>query len=442
MPPTTVVRMTTFLTPSDADYATEVVGFNTAFALTPDVVVAATSEADVAAAVQYAAERGMPVRAYSTGHGTHAPIAGGMLITLSRLTAVSVDPDARTATIGGGARWSAVVPLAAEHGLAPVTGSSPAVGVAGFIQGGGLGPIARSHGFSSDWVTGFTVVTADGAVRTVDASTEPELFWAMRGGKGGFGVVVETRVRLAELPNLYGGALVFDEPHLEQALRGWAAWTVGADQRVTTSVAIINFPPMDEVPEPLRGRRVLMLRFAFPGDAATGERLAAPLRALAPVYLDGVHEMSPADIGLIHNDPTAPGPGWGLGGGITQLDDVALAALLQIAGPGATAPFVAVEVRHIGAATSRDVPGGSAVGGRDLDYVFHLIGAPDATLFAEVLPQAGTAFTTALGATCAPTNTPNWASTETLDQCWSEATRARILAARAAVDPTGMFPLA
>ena len=434
--------MTTFLAPSDAGYASEVVGFNTAFALTPDVVVAATSEADVVAAVQYAAEHGMPVRAYSTGHGTHAPIDGGMFINLSGLTAVSVDPEARTAAIGGGARWSAVVPLAAEHGLAPVTGSSPAVGVAGFIQGGGLGPIARSHGFSSDWVIGYTVVTADGTVRTVDTDTDPELFWAMRGGKGGFGVIVETRVRLAELPSLYGGALVFDEPHLEQALRGWAEWTVDADPRVTTSAAVINFPPMDEVPEPLRGRRVLMLRFAFPGDTPTGEQLAAPLRALAPVYLDGVHEMSPADIGLIHNDPTNPGPSWGLGGAITQLADVALAALLEIAGPGATAPFIAVEVRHIGAATTRDVPGGSAVGGRDLDYVFHLIGAPDASLFAEVLPAAGAAFTTALGECLAPTSTPNWAGPDTLDSCWPDATRARIVAARASVDPTGMFPLA
>lgn len=434
--------MTTFLTPQDSGYAAEVAGFNTAFALTPDVVVPAESESDVVAAVRYAAERGMPVRAYATGHGTHAPLVGGMLITLSRLDRVTVDAEEQTATIAGGARWSAVVPLAAEHGLAPITGSSPAVGVAGFIQGGGLGPLARSHGFSSDWVIEYTVVTADGTVRTVTADSDPELFWAMRGGKGGFGVVVETRVRLAELPSLYGGALVFDEPHLEQALRGWAAWTASADERVTTSVAIINFPPFDEVPEPLRGRRVLMLRFAFPGDTATGEALVAPLRALAPVYLDGVHEMSPADIGLIHNDPTAPGPSWGLGGGITHLDEVALTALLGIAGPGATAPFIAVEVRHVGAATARDVPGGSAVGGRDLSYLFHLIGAPDASLFAAVLPQAGTAFTDALGASLAATNTANWSSSETLDQCWPEETRARIAAARAAVDPTGMFPLA
>lgn len=433
--------MTDFLRAGDPGYAAAVTGFNTYFTLAPEVAVVASTVDDVAAAVRYAAEHGMPVRAFATGHGTHAPIDGGMFVTVAALDGVTVDPTARTATIGGGARWTSVVAAAAAHGLAPITGSSPAVGVAGFIQGGGLGPLARSHGFSSDWVTGYTVVTADGAVRTVDAETEPELFWAMRGGKGGFGVIVETRVRLVELATLYGGALVFDTPDIERALRGWTAWTATADPRVTTSVAVINFPPFDEVPPPLRGRRLLMLRFAFPGDAATGDALAAPLRAIAPVYLDGLHEMPASDIGLIHNDPTNPGPGWGLGGAFSHADDALVDALLPFLGPNATAPFIAVEIRHEGAATATDVPGGSAVGGRDLEFLFHLIGVPDPALFAEALPAAGAAFLADLAPWIAPGTTANWASSETLDSSWAPAVRDRIRAARSAVDPTGMFPL-
>lgn len=433
--------MTDFLRAGDPGYAAAVTGFNTYFALAPEVAVAATTVDDVAAAVRYAAEHGMPVRAFATGHGTHAPLDGGMLINVSALDSVTLDPAARTAAIGGGARWSPVVAAAAAHGLAPITGSSPAVGVAGFIQGGGLGPLARSHGFSSDWVTGYTVVTADGAVRTVDAETEPDLFWAMRGGKGGFGVVVETRVSLVDLSTLYGGALVFDTPDIEKVLRGWFEWTATADARVTTSIAVINFPPFDEVPPPLRGRRLLMLRFAFPGDAATGEALAAPLRALAPVYLDGLHEMPASDIGLIHSDPTNPGPGWGLGGAFSRVDGGLVEGLLPFLGPDATAPFIAVEIRHVGGASATDVAGGSAVGGRDLEYLFHLIGAPDPTLFPEVLPAAGEAFLTDLADWVAPTTTPNWASSETLETSWTPGVLERIRAARASVDPTGMFPL-
>jgi hypothetical protein len=433
--------MTDFLRMDDPRYPAAVTGFNTYFEIAPEVAVAAATVDDVAAAVRYAGEHGMPVRAFATGHGTHAPIDGGMLINVSALDTVTIDPAARTASIGGGARWSPVVAAAAEHGLAPITGSSPAVGVSGYIQGGGLGPLARSHGFSSDRVVGYTVVTADGAVRTVDAGSEPELFWAMRGGKGGFGVVVETRVCLVELATLYGGALVFDTPDIERVLRGWLDWTATADARVTTSVAVINFPPFEEVPPPLRGRRLLMLRFAFPGDAVTGEELAAPLRALAPVYLDGLHEMNAADIGLIHNDPTNPGPGWGLGGAFSRVDGGLVDALLPFLGPDAAAPFIAVEIRHVGAAAATDVPEGSAVGGRDLEYLFHLIGAPDPALFPEVLPAAGQAFLAGLATWIAPTTTPNWASAETLDTSWTPQTRDRIRAARASVDPTGMFPL-
>jgi hypothetical protein len=151
--------------------------------------------------------------------------------------------------------------------------------------------------------------------------------------------------------------------------------------------------------------------------------------------------MNAAHIGLIHNDPTNPGPGWGLGGAFSRVDGGLVDALLPFLGPDAAAPFIAVEIRHVGAAAATDVPEGSAVGGRDLEYLFHLIGAPDPALFPEVLPAAGQAFLAGLATWIAPTTTPNWASAETLDTSWTPQTRDRIRAARASVDPTGMFPL-
>src|SRR5699024_5987064 len=123
----------------------------------------------------------------------------------------ALDAGSRVATIGAGVRWGAVVALGAEAGLAPITGSSTNVGVVGYLLGGGLGPLSRSHGFSSDFLRGATVVLASGEVVHASETENPDLLWALRGGKGGFGVVTSVEVELVPLPDLYAGALVFPE---------------------------------------------------------------------------------------------------------------------------------------------------------------------------------------------------------------------------------------
>ncbi|MDO7880601.1 FAD-binding oxidoreductase [Salinibacterium soli] len=432
--------MLTYLTAAADGYTALATGFNTAFPQTPDAVVAVSTPEEVVEAIAYARDLGLPVRVIATGHGTHGPVDHGLLINVAGLSSVVVDPVARTATIGGGTRWAQVVAAAAEHGLAPITGSSTNVGVVGFITGGGLGPLARSHGFASDWVRGFTLATAAGEVLTVTADENADLFWALRGGKDGFGVVIDVTIELVPLDSLYAGALIFAEEHIEQVLRGWAAWTLDARADVTTSVVVIGFPPFEQVPEPFRGRRLLMLRFAYPGDIATGEQLAAPLRALAPIYIDGLRPLPIADVALIHNDPSDPGPGWGLGGMLTSVQGGLVDTVLSFVGPGSSSPFLALELRHVGAQTRVDVPEGSAVGGRNSDYTFHIIGAPDPSLFESVLPGAGAGFTAAVAEWLSPETTVNFANVHTIDRAWPAETRARLDSIRAAVDPTGMFP--
>ncbi len=142
------------------------------------------------------------------------------------------------------------------------------------------------------------------------ADENQDLLWALRGGKYGLGIVTEVKVRLVELDTIYAGSLFFAEDDIEAALRGWIDWTARADERASTSAAVVQFPPLDVVPEPLRGRRLLSLRFAFPGGGADGEGLAAPLRALAPVHLDALGEIPAAAIATVHNDPTDPSPSW------------------------------------------------------------------------------------------------------------------------------------
>ncbi len=372
------------ITPTDAGYADEVIGFNVAAGSTPDVVVPASSVSDIVEAVRYARAHGHAVTAQATGHGGPHPIHAGLLVSTKRLERVRIDGD--IATIEAGARWSSVIAAAAPHGLAPIAGSSATVGVVGYVLGGGLGPLARSHGFSSDYLVGATVITGSGEL--VDTNDHPDLLWALRGGKFGLGIVTEVRVRLVPLRTLYAGSLIFDEPQLEAALRAWVDYTATADADVTTSVAIAKFPPIDAIPEPLRGRRVLALRFAYPGAIADGERLARPLRAAAPIYIDDLHELAAADMARIHNDPPGPLPSWARGALLDRIDQDLATTLLGHVGPNTDAPFIAVELRHLGNATARDVPEGSAVGGRGASFTASFIGVPVPELFTDVIPSA------------------------------------------------------
>ena len=298
--------------------AEAVAAHSTLVAHDPDVAVLAETEADVVEAVRFAAHHGLPVRSHATGHGQSSPITDGVVLGTNGLAGVEVDPASRVARIGAGTRWSAVVDAAAEHGLAPVTGSSTSVGVVGYTLGGGYGPLTRSHGLTSDRVRGFRVVLADGSVVEAGPDTEPDLFWALRGGKGGLGVVTRLDLELVPLRTLYAGSLTFDAPHVEEVLRGWAAWTATAPDDVTTSVAVLALPDLPFVPEHLRGRTVLALRFAYPGDPAEGERLAAPLRALAPALADTVGELPVTAVATIHADPEDAGPSWVYGAGLRR----------------------------------------------------------------------------------------------------------------------------
>jgi hypothetical protein len=291
------------LTVDDDGFAEEASGENLALLNTPDVVVGATSTEDVVEALRLARDLGLRVRVQSTGHGAAAPITDGLLVSTRRLDTVSIDADERVATVGAGARWRDVVAAAGPLGLAPVTGSSPGVGVVGYLTGGGYGPLIRSHGVSSDRVRGLTVVDGRGEVLTVSAEENADLFWALRGGKSGLGIVTEVRVELVELPELYAGSLMFEGEHIDRVLRGWLDYTRTAPDGVSTSLALMSFPPIDKIPEPMRGKRFASVRFAFPGPSAEGEELAAPLRDLAPVFQD---EIGPSPSSTSDSSTTTP----------------------------------------------------------------------------------------------------------------------------------------
>ncbi|MET8117779.1 FAD-binding oxidoreductase [Micromonospora sp. NPDC005189] len=356
--------------PEDAGFVAECATYNLLNPLRPALVVGASCVADVQAAVRFAGNHGMPVAVSATGHQVRQPAAGAVLITLRRMTGATVDVVRRMARIEGGTRWQDVVDTAAAHGLAPVNGSSMTVGAVGYLLGGGLSPtLGRTRGYGADTVRAVEIVTADGQVRRVTAHCEPDLFFAVRGGKGNFGVVTAVEADLFEVRRLYGGAIYFAGEHAADVLHTWRDWAVGLPIEMTTSVAVQRLPPVPDLPEPIRGAFVVAVRVAYLGQSTEGESLVAKMRAAAPVLLDEVTDMPYAQVGRIHSDPVDPLPYVDRTTGLRALPPEAVDALLDVVGPNADCPLASVELRALGGALDHQAEVPNAVSSRGLPFV-------------------------------------------------------------------------
>lgn len=338
--------------PGDPGYDEESAGFQLGFSPRPDVIVGATGSDDVRAAVAYAAARGLPVGVQATGHGVPAAAEGGLLITTRRMDGVRIDPGARTARIEAGVRWRQVVEAAGPYGLAPLNGSAPGVGAVSYTLGGGLGLLAREFGYTADHVRSLDVVTADARLRQVTPAGDPELFWALLGGGHNFGVVTALEVGLVPVARLYGGALLFDGELRDEVVRTYLDWVETVPDTLTSSLAVMVYPDMEQVPAPLRGRYTLSVRIAFTGDEARGERLVAPLRAIGPTDTDSLREMPYTDSASIHRDPEFPHAYWGDSAMLSGLDAGTLTELLDMTGPGAPVMCI-VQLNALGGALAR-----------------------------------------------------------------------------------------
>ncbi|MEE6286362.1 FAD-binding protein [Georgenia sp. MJ173] len=370
--------MTDYLSATDASYDIERWGYNLAVEHKPEVVVPAVTVEDVVAAVRYAPGRGLGVAVMATGHGPSRPADGQLLVTTSRMDGITIDPATRTARVEAGVRGWALVRAAAAHGLAPLTGSSPEVGVVSYHLGGGLGILGRSLGWAVDHVHAIEVVTADGVVRRATTTAEPDLFWALRGGgRGALGVVVALEIGLHPITRLYGGGMYFATDTVSRVLKTWAKWTRTVPEEMASSVLLIRMPDLPALPDALRGRYVAHIRFAFTGSTADGERLVEPFRTLSPVT-DTVAEMSYAEVGTIHAEPTTPVPFHARNRVLHTLDEAAVHELLRHAGPDADAPYL-VELRHTGGALGRPGAEPSALGRRDGEFVLYAGAAAEPT---------------------------------------------------------------
>jgi FAD/FMN-containing dehydrogenase len=362
------------LTPDTPGYADECAVYNFAVGHHPAVVIGATGPADVQAAVRFAAVHELPIAVLATGHQAITPADDAVLITTSRMASVTIDPQTRTARVGAGTCWQQVIDAAAQHGLAPLNGSSPIVGVVGYTLGGGLSPtMGRAHGWAADHVHAVEVVTADGVTRRTTPDTEPDLYWALLGGKSNFGIVTALEFDLFPVSRLYAGGLFFDGEHAAAVLHAYREFTDTAPDDATTSIALLRLPALPFVPEPLRDRFTIHLRISYLGSAEHGEQLIAPLRAAAPTLIDTVGELPYARFAEIHSDPVDPAPFAERSAMIKQLTPEAVDTLLTLAGPDSDCPAAFVELRHLGGALARPGTTPNAVGNRDAAFALWIV---------------------------------------------------------------------
>ncbi|MFB4291926.1 FAD-binding oxidoreductase [Nonomuraea sp. ATR24] len=347
----------------------------TAWNLTVGQPVAAVAEAadagDVAALVRYTRRAGLTVTAQPSGHGASGDVEGVILLRTGRLNEVEVRAEERVARVGAGAKWGQVLAAAGPLGLAGLSGSAPGVSVTGYTLGGGIGWFSRAYGFASDSVRALDVVDADGEPGRVTAESDPDLFWALRGGGGDFAVVTAVELELYPVPVLYGGRVIWPQHRTGEVYDAFLEITAEAPREL--SVWINRFQPPGAPP-------MVTLDLAYLGEAARAEDLLARLGKIEGALSDSRGVVPLAELGGITAEPTDPAPSIARAELLTGLDADAVERLL--AKP--VEPLINVQIRHLGGALAEPGGGAGASGALTEPYLLGLLGlglphAADAT---------------------------------------------------------------
>jgi FAD binding domain len=417
-------------------------GWNLAVDQRPEGIVLAESASDVMGAVQYASQNDLRVALQGTGHGLASlgPLTGTLLLRTGRMHGVQIDAAARVARVEAGTLWLEVIEAAAEYGLAPLSGSAPDVGVAGYTLGGGLSFLGRKHGLAAHALVAAEVVTADGRLVRADEDSNSELLWALRGGGGSFGAVTALEVRLFPVAEVYAGILWFPFERASEVLHTWGDLTRGGlPDELTTIGRLLQLPPLEEIPEPVRGKSFVIVEAIHCGEPAVANELLAPLRALDPV-MDTLRPTPIPELGALHMDPDHPVPAVGDGLMLESLPVEAVNELARVTGPDSRSPLLSVEVRHLDGALGRPRQEHAALASVEADYALYAVGI-------AAMPELGAACETHLGVMkdalspwTARHMVMNFAETRRDPVTfWSSEAHRRLCHLKQEIDPNGLF---
>jgi FAD/FMN-containing dehydrogenase len=366
------------VTAADRDWDDVRSVFNLTTDLRPAAIALPRDVGDVVAAIAFARENGLRVAPQATGHNAaaHGGMTDVLLVDLRELREVDIDREAMRVRVGAGVRWEEVTPQLSELGLAALHGSSPLVGIAGYSLGGGMGWLARKHGLQANSVTAIEVVTAGGEALRADAEHHPDLFWALRGGNGNFGVVTAIEFAVYPVAELYAGALFFPLERAGEVLHAWAAIAPGLPEELMTWTTLLRFPDAPEVPEPVRGGSFAVFMGAFLGEEAEGRELLRPIRDLGP-EMDTFAMAPPAVLGDLAMDPPEPLPVATTTAIVDGLPDETIDGLVAAAGADSGSPLAMVQIRQLGGALARPPEGAGARATLPGEFIVLALGVPE-----------------------------------------------------------------
>ncbi|MGA9877042.1 MAG: FAD-binding oxidoreductase, partial [Solirubrobacteraceae bacterium] len=362
--------------PEDSDWDQARQTWNMTADQQPSAIAFVEGADDVVKAIRFAGERGLKVLGQGTGHGATAldALDDTIVIKTERMRGLVVDGDTQTARVEAGVLALELGAAAQTDSLCSLPGSSPDVGVVGYTLGGGLSWLGRRYGFACNRVNAIELVTADGEKRRVDAEHDADLFWALRGGGGGFALVTALEISLLPIAEIYAGTLIFPAEVGAQGLRTYRDWAATVPDEVTSIVRFLRPPPFPDVPEPIRDRPLLTIGVACIGSQADGEQTVAPLREIGEPIMDMIGQIPAEALNKIHMDPEHPVPGFGHHQVIRELPDEAIDAFVGVAGPESGSPLLLAELRHLGGALGRAAENHGALSKLDAEFVMFGVG--------------------------------------------------------------------
>jgi hypothetical protein len=428
------------MVPGDPDWQAASRGWVLNVDQQPRAVVTVADEEDVVAVVRWAARHGLTVSAQPVGHGATTALDRTVLVRTRALRGIEVDPASRTARVGAGVKWGELLAATEPHALTALAGSSPDPTVVGFTLGGGLSWFSRAHGLSAHGVLAVELVDAAGDLRRVTATSDPDLFWALRGGGGDFGIVTAMELELHPVPHLYGGRLLWPIEMARPVLSAFAAVTDRAPDELTLWAHLFRFPPMPMVPEPLRGRAFVSVDVTYLGSAEDCEALLEPLREIPAQFSDSLGTVALSALGDIAAEPVDPMPTAELSGLLRDFDSVAVDRLLDVAGAGVDSPLAVVQVRHLGGALARAGEQDGPAGPITEPYQLFCLGVPMSPELGAAIDGAfGSVLQSLAGHLTGRTFFNFLGDDDEPGRAFSPATLARLRAVKRTVDPAGTF---